>query len=75
MVGVLGRFGKHGRTTLYVEDVETFYLDEDIPRGYERREAPVSLSPPLYSAVRSLYPTGMLHMSSVLHLRKLSRSQ
>ena len=46
MVGVLGRFGKHGRTTLYVEDVETFYLDEDIPRGYERREAPVSLNHP-----------------------------
>ena len=41
MVGVLGKFGKHGRTTLYVKDVETFYLKEDIPKGYERREAPV----------------------------------
>ena len=41
MVGVLGRYGKHGRTTLYIEDVKTFYLDEDIPRNYERREAPV----------------------------------
>ncbi|PWY93120.1 putative toxin biosynthesis peroxidase [Aspergillus sclerotioniger CBS 115572] len=42
MVGVLGKFGKHGRTTLFVDDVKTFYLDEDIPRDYERREAPVS---------------------------------
>lgn len=41
MVGVLGRFGKHGRTTLYIEDVETFHLDEDIPQRFERREAPV----------------------------------
>ena len=41
MVGVLGRFGKHGRTTLYIDDLETFYLDEDIPRGFQRREAPV----------------------------------
>ena len=41
MVGVLGKFGKHGRMTLYVEDVETFYLKEDIPEGYERREEPV----------------------------------
>ncbi|KAF7165184.1 hypothetical protein CNMCM5623_009450 [Aspergillus felis] len=40
MVGVLGKFGKHGRTTLFVDDVKTFYLDEDIPRNYERREAP-----------------------------------
>ncbi|THC96183.1 hypothetical protein EYZ11_004346 [Aspergillus tanneri] len=38
MVGVLGKFGKHGRTTLSVEDVRMFYLDEDIPKGYERRE-------------------------------------
>lgn len=40
MVGVLGKFGKHGRTTLFIDDVKTFYLDEDIPRNYERREAP-----------------------------------
>ncbi|OJJ96371.1 hypothetical protein ASPACDRAFT_34759 [Aspergillus aculeatus ATCC 16872] len=41
MVGVLGKFGKHGRTTLFLDDVKTFYLEEDIPRMYERREAPV----------------------------------
>ena len=41
MVGVLGKDGKHGRTTLYVNDVETFYLKEDIPKGYRRRESPV----------------------------------
>lgn len=41
MVGVLGKFGKQGRPTLFVDDVKTFYLDEDIPRNYERREAPV----------------------------------
>ncbi|KAE8354431.1 hypothetical protein BDV28DRAFT_147161 [Aspergillus coremiiformis] len=38
MVGTLGKFGKHGRTTLFIDDVKTFYLDEDIPRNYERRE-------------------------------------
>ncbi|KAI9039420.1 putative toxin biosynthesis peroxidase [Aspergillus affinis] len=38
MVGVLGRKGKHGWTTLYVDDVKTFYLDEDIPKNYQRRE-------------------------------------
>lgn len=43
MVGILGRLGKHGRTTLYIEDVRTFYLDEDLPHAYQRREAPVSL--------------------------------
>ncbi|KAG2025142.1 hypothetical protein GB937_002901 [Aspergillus fischeri] len=46
MVGVLGKFGKHGRTTLFIDDVKTFYLDEDIPRNYERREAPVCSLPP-----------------------------
>lgn len=50
MVGVLGKYGKHGRTTLYVEDVKQFYLREDIPKGYERREAPVSRSSPYFDA-------------------------
>lgn len=44
MVGVLGRYGKHGRTTLYIEDVETFYLKEDIPKGYMKREEAVSMA-------------------------------
>lgn len=44
MMGVLGRYGKHGRTTLYIEDVETFYLKEDIPKGYMKRELPVSMT-------------------------------
>lgn len=42
MVGVLGSFGKHGRTTLFVKDVEEFYLKEDLPTAYQRREQPVS---------------------------------
>ncbi|KAH8722836.1 Chloroperoxidase [Phaeosphaeriaceae sp. PMI808] len=40
MMGILGRYGKHGRTTLYLDDVETFYLKEDVPKGYMRREEP-----------------------------------
>ncbi|CAI6332246.1 unnamed protein product [Periconia digitata] len=40
MMGILGRYGKHGRTTLYLEDVATFYLKEDIPLGYMKREEP-----------------------------------
>ena len=47
MVGILGKFGKHGRTTLFIDDVKTFYLGEDIPRNYERREAPVSYTIPM----------------------------
>lgn len=41
MVGVLGKRGKHGWSTLYVDDVKAFYLNEDIPHDYERREMAV----------------------------------
>lgn len=40
LVGVLGRNGKHGLQTLYVKDVKEFYLSEDLPDAYERRELP-----------------------------------
>lgn len=40
MFGVLGRIGKNGMNTLYVEDVKKFYLDDDWPVGYARREMP-----------------------------------
>ncbi|KAL8818069.1 MAG: hypothetical protein Q9223_003217 [Gallowayella weberi] len=40
LVGVLGRNGKHGLLTLYVEDVKKFYMQEDLPDAYERRELP-----------------------------------
>ena len=40
LVGVLGRNGKYGLQTLYVEDVKKFYLQEDLPDAYERREFP-----------------------------------
>ncbi|KAI8246614.1 hypothetical protein K4K55_005905 [Colletotrichum sp. SAR 10_96] len=40
LFGVLGRRGKHGPTTLYIEDVKKFYLDDDWPVGYERRQLP-----------------------------------
>ncbi|RYP54498.1 hypothetical protein DL768_000700 [Monosporascus sp. mg162] len=40
MFGVLGRAGKHGVNTLYVEDVKRFYLNDDWPMGYARREMP-----------------------------------
>ncbi len=40
LYGVLGRPGVHGLTTLYLEDVETFYLKEDLPEKYQRRQLP-----------------------------------
>lgn len=40
MFGVLGRAGKHGLNTLFVSDVKKFYLDDDWPVGYARREMP-----------------------------------
>ncbi|KAL8795219.1 MAG: hypothetical protein Q9195_002230 [Heterodermia aff. obscurata] len=40
LVGVLGRNGRYGLQTLYVEDVRKFYLQEDLPDAYERRELP-----------------------------------
>ncbi len=48
LVGVLGRLGKNGLSTLYVEDVRRFYVEEDLPVAYMRRELPVrnSLSKP-----------------------------
>ncbi|MCJ1417132.1 hypothetical protein MMC32_003471 [Xylographa parallela] len=41
LVGVLGRHGKYGLSTLYVKDVRHFYLHEDLPSAYMRRELPV----------------------------------
>ena len=38
LVGILGRVGKHGLNSLYVEDVRQFYVKEDLPVGYKRRE-------------------------------------
>lgn len=40
LVGTIGRTGKHGPFTLYIEDAKTFFLDEDLPAKYERRELP-----------------------------------
>jgi len=40
IVGVLGRNGPNGPQTLFVEDMRTFYLDEDLPGKYQRRELP-----------------------------------
>ena len=40
LIGILGRNGPNGLQTLFVEDVKTFYLDEDLPKQYERREMP-----------------------------------
>jgi hypothetical protein len=51
MVGVIGRKGKHGQYTLYTEDVRTFYIDEDLPAMYKRREAPVSTTRPHYISI------------------------
>lgn len=40
LIGVLGRNGRYGLQTLYVEDVKRFYLQDDLPIAYERRELP-----------------------------------
>lgn len=40
MFGMLGKVGKNGLNTLYIKDVEKFYVDEDLPDGYGRRELP-----------------------------------
>ena len=40
IIGTLGRIRPNGLTTIFLEDLRTFYLDEDIPRGYARRELP-----------------------------------
>ena len=40
LVGMLGRNGKYGLQTLYVEDVKRFYLAGDLPAAYQRRELP-----------------------------------
>ncbi|KAI1200182.1 Chloroperoxidase [Nemania serpens] len=55
MFGVLGRAGKHGLNTLYLEDVKKFYLDDDWPVGYARREMPY------YSPEANSYIDRMAH--------------
>ena len=40
LTGILGRNGPNGLQTLFLEDVKTFYLDEDLPKSYQRREMP-----------------------------------
>ncbi|KAI2602752.1 Chloroperoxidase [Hypoxylon sp. NC1633] len=55
MFGVLGRAGKHGLNTLFIEDVKKFYLDDDWPVGYARRELPY------YSPEANSYIDRMAH--------------
>lgn len=40
LIAILGRNGPNGPTTLFLEDLRTFYLDEDLPAAYQRREMP-----------------------------------
>ncbi|KAL9120963.1 MAG: hypothetical protein Q9187_002482 [Circinaria calcarea] len=40
LIGTFGRYGPNGPTTLFLEDVRTFYLAEDLPTAYQRRELP-----------------------------------
>lgn len=40
MFGMITRQGKHGPGTLHVDDVRKFYIDEDWPTGYARRQLP-----------------------------------
>ncbi|KAJ8127451.1 heme-thiolate peroxidase [Lasiodiplodia mahajangana] len=55
MFGMLGRAGKHGLNTLFLEDVKTFYLEDDWPLGYARREMPY------YSPEGNSYVDRMTH--------------
>lgn len=54
LVGVLGRLGKNGLSTLYVEDVRHFYVAEDLPIAYMRRELPVRCQIFINSAGKSM---------------------
>ena len=40
IIGTLGRIGPNGLNTVFLEDLRTLYVDEDIPKGYTRRELP-----------------------------------
>lgn len=40
LVAILGRVGKHGLHTVFVEDVREFYMREDLPASYGRRQLP-----------------------------------
>ena len=55
LVGTLGKIGKNGLYTLYVDDVRRFYVEEDLPIGYGRRELPY------YSVEANEYIDRMTH--------------
>ncbi|KAK6609000.1 toxin biosynthesis [Botrytis cinerea] len=55
LVGMLGKIGKNGLLTLFVEDVRQFYVDEDLPIGYGRRQLPY------YSIESNQYIDRMAH--------------
>lgn len=55
LIGTLGKIGKHGLYTLYVDDVRRFYVEEDLPIGYGRRELPY------YSVEANEYIDRMTH--------------
>lgn len=55
LVGILGKIGKNGLHTLFVEDVRQFYVDEDLPVGYGRRQFPY------YSTEANEYIDRMTH--------------
>jgi len=55
LVGTLGKIGKNGLYTLFVDDVRHFYLREDLPTSYGRRQLPY------YSVEANEYIDRMTH--------------
>lgn len=51
----MGRIGPNGLNTVFLDDLRVFYLDEDLPPGYSRRELPY------YSAEANSYIDRMTH--------------
>lgn len=55
LLGVLGTIGPNGLNTVFLDDLRTFYVDEDLPAGYGRRELP------FYSPEANSYIDRMTH--------------
>lgn len=53
--GVIGRIGPNGLNTVFLEDLRDFYVKEDLPAAYGRRELP------FYSAEANSYIDRMTH--------------
>ena len=55
LFGVIGRIGPNGLNTVFLNDLRRFYIDEDLPTDYGRRELPY------YSPEANSYIDRMTH--------------